>query len=90
MERDQLKFQGKEFKQGDMLVFNEQIIGHAVSFHFAEDMKQWAVKMNQEAISCNMERIRFANDKERKTFLAFTKIEDEEFKTVSVRYTAFF
>jgi hypothetical protein len=46
--------------------------------------------MNQEAISCNMERIRFANDKERKTFLAFTKIEDEEFKTVSVRYTAFF
>jgi hypothetical protein len=90
MERDKLRFQGKDFKQGDMLVFNEQIIGHAVSFNFAEDMKQWAVKLDEDANSCNMERIRFADDKEKKTFLAFTKIENDDFKTVSVRYTAFF
>ena len=86
MERDILKFQGTDFKQGDVLVFNEQIIGHAVSFHFAEDMSQWAVKMDSEASSCNMERIRFANEKEKKTFLCFT----QDFKTISVRYTAFF
>lgn len=90
MERDQLKYKGKEFKRGDIIVFNEQIIGHALSFHFAEDMSSWAVKMDEEANSCHMGRIRLANEKEKKAFLAFARFENDEFKSVSVRYTAYF
>jgi len=90
MERSVLKFQSQNFNRGDILVFNEQIIGHALSFHFAEDMKQWAVKLDEDANSCNMERIRPANEKEKKAFLTFTKFKKDEFNTVSVRYTAFF
>jgi hypothetical protein len=87
MERDQLKFQGQEFKQGDIIVFNEQTIGHAVSFHFAEDMHSWAVKMDEKDNSCHMGLVRFANKKEKLTFLCFT---NSDFQPVSVRYTAFF
>jgi len=90
MERDQLKFQGTQFNRGDIIVFNDQIIGHALSFHFAKDMNSWAVKMDNEANSCHMERVRFATTLEKTTFLAFTKIENGVFKTVSVRYTAYF
>lgn len=87
MERTNLKYQGTNFKRGDIIVFNEQIIGHALSFHFAEDMKSWAVKMDSEANSCHMGLVRFANKKEKLAFLCFT---NDDFKPVSVRYTAFF
>lgn len=90
MERTDLKYQGTNFKKGDIIVFNEEIIGNVLSFHFAEDMQSWAVKMDESANSCYMGYVRFASEKEKKTFLAFTKPESEGFKAVSVRYTAFF
>lgn len=90
MERTDLKYQGTNFKKGDIIVFNEQLIGQALSFHFAKDMQSWAVKMDNYDNSCHMGLVRFANEKEKNTFLAFTKIEEDHFKPVSVRYTAFF
>ncbi len=81
--RNKLTFQGTDFKRGDMLVFNEKNIGHALEFEFADDMQAWAVKLDEEYISCHMGYIRKATKIEHSAFLRFSR----DFKTVQCRMT---
>lgn len=86
MERDILTFLGNDFNKGDLLVFNNKVIGNAIGFHYDDEFKLWCVSLYNEYISCPMVNIRYANELEKITYLRFTK----DFNTVSVRYTSFF